>query len=175
LKKFNLIISSSRFREEDAQDEIMDLLEMFGDPDCESEITEIKGIIVVKTTLEPLLVIDKLKELVASEPWQIRYVLRVMPIEVVVPTDIDSIREEAKELASKRIKNVNTFRITVEKRHSPLASMDVINAIAGEVGSKVDLEDPDWIVLVEIIGVHTGISIIEPDQIFSSIVEKRGE
>ena len=174
MQRFNLIISSSRFREEEAQDEIMDLLEMFGDPDSESEITEIKGIIVAQTALDPFLVVDKLKELVASEPWQVRHVLRVLPIEVVVPTDIDSIKGATKELAS-RIGSDDTFRITVEKRHSPLASMDVINAIAGRIGSKVDLEDPDWVVLVEIIGVQTGISVIEPDQIFSSVVEKRGE
>lgn len=174
MHRFNLIISSSRFREEEAQDEIMDLLEMFGDLDSESEITEIKGIIVAQTALDPFIVVDKLKELVATEPWQVRYVLRVLPIEAVVPTDIHSIRGATKELAS-RIGSDDTFRITVEKRHSPLASMDVINAIAGEIGSKVDLEDPDWVVLVEIIGVQTGISVIEPDQIFSSVVEKRGE
>jgi tRNA acetyltransferase TAN1 len=174
LHRFNLIISSSRFREEEAQDEIMELLEMFGDLDSESEITKIKGIIVAQTALDPFLVVDKLKELVAIEPWQVRYVLRVLPIETVVPTDIGSIKGAAKELAS-RIGSDDTFRITVEKRHSPLASMDVINAIASEIGSKVDLEDPDWVVLVEIIGVQTGISVIEPDHIFSSVVEKRGE
>lgn len=160
--------------EEEAQDEIMDLLEMFGDPESESEITEIKGIIVAQTALDPFLVIGKLKELVATEPWQVRYVLRVLPAEAVVPTDLDAIREAAKELAT-RIESDDTFRITVEKRHSPLASMDVINAIAREIGSKVDLEDPDWVILVEILGVQTGISIMETDQTFSSVVEKRGE
>ncbi len=174
MHRFNLIISSSRFTEEEAQDEIMDLLEMFGDPESESEITEIKGIIVAQTALDPFLVIDKLKDLVATEPWQVRYVLRVLPIEAVVPTDLDAIREAAKELAI-RIENDDTFRITIEKRHSHIASMDVINAIAREIGSKVDLENPDWVILVEILGVQTGISIIEPDQMFSSVVEKRGE
>jgi len=174
LQRFNLIISSARFREEEAQDEIMDLLEMFGDLDSESEITEIRGIIVAQTALDPFLVVDKLKELVASEPWQVRHVLRVLPIEAVVQTDIDSIKEATKELAAK-IGSDDTFRITVEKRHSPLASMDLINAIAGGIGSKVDLEDPDWVILVEVLGAQAGISVIEPDQIFSSVVEKRGE
>jgi tRNA acetyltransferase TAN1 len=172
LHRFNLIVSSSRFREEEAQDEIMDLLEMFGDSDSESEITEIRGIIVAQTALDPFDVVDKLKGLVDIEPWQLRYVLRVLPIEVVVPTDIGSIKGATKELASS-IGSGDKFRVTVEKRHSPLASMEIINAIAGEIDSKVDLVDPDWVVLVEIIGVQTGISVLEPDQIFSSIVEKR--
>ena len=171
MSEFNLIVSTSRFREEEAQDEILELLDLFGDPEAEAEITEVKGLLLAQTELDPLVVIDRLKELVVSEPWQVRYVLRVLPIQVVVPTDLDMIRKAAKELASKIDKN--SFRITVEKRHSPLESIEVINAIAGEIESKVDLENPGWIVLVEILGGQTGLSVIRPEQMFSSVVEKR--
>lgn len=168
---FNLIVSTSRFREEEAQDEILDLLDMFGDPDAESEITEIKGLLLAQTALDPFAVVEKLKGLVASEPWQVRYVLRVLPVEVVVPTELDAIRQAAKQLANK-IGN-DSFRITVEKRHSPLESIEVIKAIAGEIENKVDLENPGWVVLVQILGAQTGVSVIRPEQVFSSIVEKR--
>jgi len=157
--------------EEEAQNEILDLLDMFGDPDGESEITEIKGLLVAQTALDPFEVVEKLKELVASEPWQVRYILRVLPIELVVSTDLDSIRRATRDLASKIGKD--TFRITVEKRHSALESIEVIKAIAGEVESKVDLEKPSWIVLVEIIGPQSGLSVLRSDQMFSSVVEKR--
>jgi tRNA acetyltransferase TAN1 len=169
---FNLIASTSRFREEEAQDEILDLLDMFGDQEAEAEITEIKGLLLAETKLDPLEVIDSLKELVASEPWQVRYILRVLPIEVVVPTDLDSIKGAVKELAGRIGKD--SFRITVEKRHSPFESIDVIKAVAGEIESKVDLENPGWVVLVQILGGQAGISVIRPDQTFSSVVEKRG-
>ncbi|MGI0050017.1 MAG: THUMP domain-containing protein [Nitrososphaera sp.] len=169
---FNLIVSTSRFREEEAQDEILDLLDMFGDQEAEAEITEIKGLLLAETKLDPLEVIDSLKELVASEPWQVRYILRVLPIEVVVPTELDAIKRAVKEIAGRIGKD--SFRITVEKRHSPLESIDVIKAVAGEIESKVDLENPDWVVLVQIVGSQTGVSVIRPDQMFSSVVEKRG-
>lgn len=168
---FNLIVSTFRFREEEAQDEILELLDMFGDPEAEAEMTEVKGLLLAQTELDPLVVIDRLKELVVSEPWRVRYVLRVLPIEFVVPTDLNMIRQAAKGLASKIDKN--SFRITVEKRHSPLESIEVINAIASEIESKVDLENPGWIVLVEILGSQTGLSVIRPEQMFSSVVEKR--
>jgi tRNA acetyltransferase TAN1 len=167
---FNLIVSTSRFREEEAENEILDLLEMFGDPDAETEITEIRGLLLARTTLSPFDVIDELKELMSSEPWQVRYVLRVLPIEIVVPTELDMIRKAAKELSAKIDKS---FRITVEKRHSPLESIEVIRAIASEIDFKVDLENPRWIVLVQIIGGMTALAVIEPDQIFSSVIEKR--
>lgn len=169
---FNLIVSTSRFREEEAENEILDLLDMFGDPDAETEITEIRGLLLARTTLSPFDVIDELKELMSSEPWQVRYVLRVLPIEIVVPTELDMIRQAAKELSAKIDKE--SFRITVEKRHSPLESIEVIRAIASEIDFKVDLKNPRWIVLVQIIGGMTALAVIRPDQIFSSVIEKRG-
>jgi len=171
LGRFNLIVSTFRFREEEAQDEILDLLDMFGDPDAESEITEIKGLLLAQTALDPFEVIEKLKKLVASEPWQLRYILRVLPVEKVVPTELDAIKQAAKDLAVK-IGN-DSFRITVEKRHSSLKSVEVIKAIASEIESKVDLENPDWVILVEIIEGQTGLSVLRQNQMFSSVVEKR--
>lgn len=168
---FNLIFSTSRFREEEAQDEILDLLDMFGDQDAEAEITEVKGLLLAQTSLDPFAVVDQLKELVASEPWHVRYILRVLPIEVVVSTTLDTIRQAASTLAAKIGKD--SFRITVERRHSPIESIEVIKAIAGEIESKVDLENPGWIILVEVVGSQTGVAVIKPDQMFSSVVEKR--
>lgn len=173
MNKFNLIVSTHRFGEEDAQDEIHQLLEEFGDPDAESEITEITGIILVQTALDPLHVTGRLKELISSEPWQVRYILRVLPIEEVVPTEMEDIKNAAAKLAS-RIEAGDTFRITVEKRHSTFSSMEVIKEVAGEIKGKVDLESPGWVVLVQIVGGRTGVSVIRPDQTFSSVVEKRG-
>lgn len=168
---FNLILSTSRFREEEAQDEILDLLDRFGDQEAEAEITEVKGLLIAETALDPFAVIEGLKKLVAEEPWRVRYVLRVIPVEVVVPAELDDIKKAAKELAARIEKD--TFRITVEKRHSPLESIDVIKAVAGEIDSKVDLENPRWMVLVEILGGQAGLSVIRPDQVFSAVVEKR--
>jgi tRNA acetyltransferase TAN1 len=171
LDEFNLIVSTYRFREEDAQDEILELLDKFGDQAAESEIMEIKGMILVQSSLDPLAVIDRLKELVASEPWQIRYILRVLPVQVVVPTRLDTIRQAARELITK-IGN-DTFRVTVEKRHNSLGSMQIVKAIADQVSNKVDLENPGWVILVQVLGRLTGVSVLRPNQIFSSVVEKR--
>jgi tRNA acetyltransferase TAN1 len=164
-------VSTYRFKEEDAQDEILGMLEIFGDPVAESEIIEIKGLILAQTSLDPLAVIYKLRELVAVEPWQLRYVLRVLPIQVVIPTALGRITKAARDLAPK-IGN-ETFRVTVEKRHNSLSSMQVVKAIASQISNKVDLENPSWVILVQILGGVTGLSVLRPNQIFSSVVEKR--
>jgi tRNA acetyltransferase TAN1 len=171
LGKFNLIVSTYRFREEDAQDEILKMLNIFGDPEAESEIAEVKGLILAKTSLDPIAVINDLKKLVVSEPWQLRYILRVLPVQVVTPTRLDAISEAARDLG-KKIGN-GTFRVTVEKRHTSLSSTQIVNAIANRISNKVNLDDPDLVILVQILGGLTGLSVLRPDQIFSSVIEKR--
>jgi tRNA acetyltransferase TAN1 len=170
---FNLIVTSSRFREEEACDEMLDLLGSFGDPSAEAEITEIRGIILAKTALDPLTVVERLKKLAADEPWDIRYVMRVVPIEKVVPAELEDIQGAASDLAA-RIGPEDSFRVTVEKRHSALHSMEIIEYVAEAVKRKVNLTDPDWVVLVEIVGKDAGVSVVRKDRIFSSVVEKRG-
>lgn len=172
MNDFNLIVSTYRFREEEALDEILELLEKFGDPDAESEITQIKGIILVKTSIDPADISAKLKELVSREPWQVRYVLRVIPVQTVVSSEPASISNAARKLAAS-ISNDDTYRITVEKRHSKLSSTEIIASIANDIHSKVDLESPSWVVLVQILGAQAGISVLRPEAVFSSVIEKR--
>lgn len=168
---FNLIATTYRFREEDAYDELLDLLEDFGDPNAEAEITNVKGLIIANTRLDPFYVVEKLKSAV-SEPWKVRYLLRVIPVETVVPAVLEDIRLATIKLSSK-IPEDKSFRITIEKRHSQLHSSELIDVIADEVKRKVDLDNPDWIVMVQILGSEAGVSVFEPDKIFSSEIEKR--
>ena len=88
-------------------------------------------------------------------------------MQVVVPTRLDTIRDAARELIT-RMGNNDTFRITVEKRHNSLGSMEIIKAIADQINNKVDLENPKWIILVQVLGGITGIAVLQPNQIFSS-------
>lgn len=169
---FNLIVSTFRHREEDAQDELLNILEMLGDHESKSQSTNISGIVLGYTRLDPFQIVNKFRELVKNEPWQIHYVLRLLPIESVASTELERIKNTAKKLALK-IQNDETFRITVEARHTLLGSSAIIAAIAKEIDNKVDLVNPDWVILVEIVGGWAGISVLKPNQIFSSVVEKR--
>lgn len=170
---FNLIITTFRHSEDDALTEILDLLMKFGDTEAEIIKTQISGIILGYTRLDPTSVILKLKSLINTEPWEVRYILRVIPVEHVTSTDLRLISLVVKTLALK-IPDNETFRITIEKRHSAIRSNEIITAIAKEISSNsVDLDKPDWIVLVEIVGQLTGVSVIRPSQLFSSVIEKR--
>ena len=89
-----------------------------------------------------------------------------MPILSWVNTNLDDIVAEIEAQKDKMAVN-EKFRVTLEKRKTELRSREVIEAVAEVIDNPVDLENPDWVVLVEIIGNHTGISIVRDEALFN--------
>jgi len=172
IKDFNLLISTSRGNERHACSEAWYLLEELGDKKAEITPTGIVGLIVAKTMLNPKLIIHQLREILKERPWEIRYILKVTPIEKVVKATVEEIAKETLNLLYE-IENNESYRITVQKRHSSLSSTEVIEAIAKHINRKVNLTNPDKIFMVQILGELAGLSILKPDQILSVEKEKR--
>jgi len=171
LRDFNLLVTTSRGNEEDVCSEIWYLLGEIGDQAAAVDRTGVTGLVVVKTLLDPCEVIEKLRKVLKERPWEFRYTLRIMPIEKVTRTDLGEIQLVATELASK-IAQDETFRVTVEKRFSKIPSSELIEAAATNIERKVNLDRPDRIVLLEVIGRLTGVSVVRPTDIMSVAKEK---
>ena len=107
-----------------------------------------------------------------EKPWEFRYVLKVKPVQRVVPTEIEAIGNAVSE-KSRSIREGETFRVSIEKRRSNVSSKEVIDAIAGKIPRKVELRDPAKIVLIEIIGTVAGIAVIPPNGVLGIEREKR--
>lgn len=173
MKKYSLLISCPRNQEKKAASEIWYLLNSeFNDPQADCEITEVSGLIAAITSLDPFDVIQKIRKMIQEDPWQIRYALKLVPLEKVVSTSTEGIAEAAKDLASKISKD-EKFRINVNKRHTKIDRMTLIKAVADVIDRKVDLGNPDKIVNIEIVGNWTGISILNPDDVFSIAKERQ--
>ncbi|HEX7481861.1 MAG TPA: THUMP domain-containing protein [Candidatus Bathyarchaeia archaeon] len=169
---FNIIATTSRGNERAMINEILYLLkEEVGDSEAQAAKTKIRGLIVAKTTLDPLTVIEKFYAILKDRPYEFRYALRILPVERVVPTDLEKIREATTELATKIGEN-ETFRVTVEKRFTTLHTKDLIEATAEDIKNKVNLENPDKILLIEVLGTLTGLSLLKPSDILGVIKEK---
>ncbi len=168
----NLLITCARHLEPETCDELRKILTLFGDENPEITKTAMSGIITASTELEPFEVVKQIKEKIVEEPWFIRYCLRIIPIQKIVNTNLDDISNQVNSLMRKCDEH-ETYRITVEKRNSDLSSMEIISKIAEKIQNKVSLEKPDWIVLVEVIGNTTGISVLTKDDLFSLELSKR--
>ncbi|XHH08659.1 MAG: THUMP domain-containing protein [Candidatus Bathyarchaeia archaeon] len=172
LKDFNLLASTARGNERPMVNEILFLLkDQLCDQEASAVKTGIRGLIVAKTSLDPHDAIEKLHVLLNEHPYEFRFALRIIPIERVVPTELEAIKQAALELA-KRIGETETYRITVEKRFTSLHSTDIISAVASEITCKADMTNPDKILLIEILGAVTGISLVKPSEIISVLKEK---
>ena len=148
------------------------MLDELGDQEPEIVNVGMRGILMVNTILEPSKIIGWIKNKVIDEPWLIRYCLRIIPIQRMIDTDIDKIKQNVTKLSNVIQKN-NSYRITIEKRNTNVSSNEIITEIAKIFPNKVSLNQPDWIVLIEILGNKTGISILKENEIFSLDKAKR--
>jgi tRNA acetyltransferase TAN1 len=171
LRDFNLLITTSRGNEDEACSEIWYLLGEIGDTAATVDKTGVAGLIAAKTAFNPFEVVEKLRNILKERPYEFRYTFRVIPIEKVVRTNLGEIQRVVTELASK-IKENETFRVTVEKRFTEISTTELIEAAASNVERKVNLNNPDKIIQVEVVGGLTGISVLKPTDILAVIKEK---
>ena len=172
INDFNLLATTARGNEKAMTNEIVYLLkDELGDAEAKASKTKIRGLIVAKTSLDPMAAMEKFRLILAERPYEFRYALRIVPIQRVVSTDLGEIKKATQEMASNIGEN-QSFRVTVEKRFTELHSKDIIEAAVGDIKSKVDLHNPDWIVQIEVLGALTGVSLLKPNDILAVVKEK---
>ena len=168
----NLIITCARNLESETKNEIKKILGELGDQEPEILNVGMRGILMVNTIIEPSKIIDWVRNKIVEEPWLIRYCLRIIPIQSITETNIDKIKENVIKLKDSIQKN-DSYRITVEKRNTSISTNEIITEVAKIFPNKVSLNKPDLIVLIEILGDKTGISILKDSELFSLDKSKR--
>ena len=168
----NLIITCARSLELETKNEIKKILDELGDQEPEILNVGMRGILMVDTIIEPSKIIDWVKNKIVEEPWLIRYCLRIIPIQSITETNIDKIKQNIIKLKDSIQKN-DSYRITIEKRNTSISTNEIITEVAKIFPNKVSLNKPDLIVLIEILGDKTGISILKDSELFSLDKSKR--
>lgn len=175
LQEFNILIGCPRERERAAISEVRYFIgDLLGDEELHVNRTRIIGLITCKTSLDPFEVIKDLREMARENPYQFRFAIRFTPLELCVPSKLDEIVAGAKKLLGK-IPEDETFRVTVRRRHTTLENMEVVTAVADVIPRKVDLDNPDKIVWIEIVGELTGMSILQHEENILSIMTMRDD
>ena len=98
--------------------------------------------------------------------------MRIIPIQSITETNIDKIKQNVIKLKDSIQKN-DSYRITVEKRNTSISTNEIITEVAKIFPNKVSLNKPDFIILIEILGDNTGISILKDSELFSLDKSKR--
>lgn len=173
IKDFNLFVTTERGFEGTASSDLWIALREIGDEKPVVDRGSTRGSIIAKTSFNPIEAVSRLREEISKHPKDFHWIYRIIPIERTVSTTIQNIVEAANELSS-RIRKEDSYRITVEKRKTNLRSREIIEAVAAEIDRRVDLENPDWIILIEVFGKITGISVVNPKSILNIPKELAG-
>ncbi len=113
-----------------------------------------------------------MRDYVRSEPFRVHFIQRMIPVDVVVDTTLEQIKDAATQLASQVLEG-ETFRIDITERDSPTSRKELIDTIADVVDRKVNLNSPDKVLNVEVLGDYTAMSVVRPDEILSITRLKR--
>jgi tRNA acetyltransferase TAN1 len=167
----NLIVTSAKGLEARASAEFKEVALLSGIRKVTIERSAYDGILEVEVE-NPKALLQFISDFVRSEPFKVRFVMRIIPVDRVVDTKIEDIVSGVSELAA-NIGSEESFRITIEARDSPYTDKRLIEALADTVDRTVSLDSPDKVVLLQIFGEYTGISVLAPNEILSITKLKR--
>lgn len=168
----NLILTSQKGSEAKASAEFKEIALQHGIRKLHVEKSDFDGLLEVDIE-DPRGFVAFLRDYVRSEPFRVHFVQRVIPVDVVVDTILEQIKGAAKQLGE-QIGESETFKIEIDERDSPYTRRELIDAIADVVERKVNLESPDKVLLIEILGEYSTLSVARPDEIISITKLKRG-
>jgi len=127
--------------------------------DVEAAPKGFRGLVVIKNCKESY-------DNVVEKLLRIPEVIRIMKAELCVPASLEKLREAARELA-KKLEGKRFAVRTVRRGKHEFTSMQVNAELGAEVlnavSAKVDLSNPEAVLMVEIVGDEAYLAIVEPE------------
>ena len=162
----SFLISSQRTYERDAISEAFYIISDLLKHDIKPLRSRVPGLSILKLTKEssdPLEIMTEIANYI-EENGPLVACLKIVPLEILIKTNLQEIAHKATEMAKIKILPSNSWRITVNKRQNSLGTFQVVNEVAEEINwGVVDLENFDLEIRIEIIRDLTGISIMQPN------------
>jgi len=158
------LVSTSRFNETNAKAELWFTLLICGEKYPIISNLEFSGLITAFTNLNVKDIISKIKNILNKNPHFFQYILKIIPINYVCATNIQTISEIVERHYREFIKENESFKIKLNRRkHEELERDAFINIIAKKIKNRVDLKKPDIVVRFEILGNFCGISFLRSE------------
>jgi tRNA acetyltransferase TAN1 len=165
---FNLLVSRSRGGHRRARREIVAILKALGDEQPTVSRTLVRGLVGVKTRLASRDVVRGLRGLQEKDPLLVQYTCKWLPVDAWGSSDVEAMKDAIRGLRD-RIEPTETWRMTLEKRrYTQHHQLELVRILAESIDAKVDLTHPDKILRVDILGRHAAMSVLTPDDIFST-------
>ncbi|KYK37257.1 MAG: hypothetical protein AYK19_21865 [Theionarchaea archaeon DG-70-1] len=127
---------------------------------CKVIKTRYKGLFLIEADEEAL---QKIKD------YETTAIYRVIPLDAVVSAQLPDITKETITIAQKKLKKGESFAVRCKRRGFSVSSKEIEQKIGAQIvetfKNPVNLDNPDKVVLIEIIDKKAGISILKKDGI----------
>ena len=171
---FNLLVTLRGHKDAHAGEELVGIEEIelalsSYEPVLYIKESQYPNVILVELTMDP----EEAVAILNEAPTTV--ISKVVPIDVVVKTQRDTILERVLLTAREKMSSENSFvvRCDLRGREYIESKEELIETVTDEllnnVDSIVDETNPDWVVQIEVVGEDTGISILKPHQILKKI------
>ena len=166
MRSFNLVATTQRGNEWACMKELGMLSQSLGYEGVKMKRTGYPGLVIGSIDGDPIALVRAARTVVEEDPWDLRFLQKLTPVEVTVEATVGVISEAVGKLAQK-VPEGKSFKVSINKRGCDIASQELIKATASKVERRVNLERPDWVVQIEIIEDAAGVSVLEPKDILS--------
>ena len=167
MNNFNLLVSTSRFNEVNAKAEIWFTLLMCGDTYPIIQGIKYPGLITATTNIDPKEVIRKIKKILEKDSNFFQFILKIVPIDYVCETKLKVIKIFVEKYYPLYLNKEDSFKIELKRRKNEIIERNaIIESVAKIITNRVDLDNPDKIIRIELLGNVSGISFLNPEDIF---------
>ena len=112
------------------------------------------------------IVIKKIKEILNKDPNFFKFILKIVPIDYVCETNLKTISQIVENHYTEFIDKTDTFKIDLKRRNNDIIEREhLIKYVANNIENQVNLENPDKIIRIELLGNSCGIVFLKPDEI----------
>jgi tRNA acetyltransferase TAN1 len=166
MKNFNLLISTSRFNETNANSELWFTLLICGDEFPIITKLTFPGLTTALSNIDAKKIIQKIRDILKVDPHFFQFILKIVPIDYVCETNTKTIVNLIQEHYKTYIGETDSFKIELKRRkHEKIERFNFIERVANVIDNKVDLEDPDKIIRIEVLGNYSGVSFLNQNDI----------
>lgn len=163
MKEVNFLVTYDPAHTGGAKKEVESVLKEVG-ADFEMLESNIQGLLQLHVE-QPKVIVKKLIALCKSNPEKFKLTFHYVPVDEWVESSIEKMQEITKKIGEK-IKDEEKWKMNLNKRQYGGDSRELIIKLTDPIEKpNVDLNNPDKIIQVEIIGERAGISLLDKDEL----------
>ena len=161
----NLLVTYDPNREASARQEIQEVLQKVNQSPVHME-SVMSGVMKVQVP-DAKAAVRNLREYCAQKPEKFSRTFHWTPIDRWCPTEIAGMKKIIDELG-KQIRETEKWKIKIDKRECDMHERELIVQLTANINKpNVDLQNPEKILKIDILGKETGVALLKSEEYLS--------